>query len=171
MFKILKIYGKEIVIGLVISFLLISVMQKFFVIATIPSESMETTLMVGDKVYVKNNIDTVERGKIYTFYKDKEFMIKRCIGIEGDHIKIKDNDVYLNGEKLVEDYVSSKIEENEIIDMEFTVPENKVFFLGDNRGVSYDGRYWPDKFVDEEDIRGLATKIIYPFKRIQDLYK
>ena len=57
---------------------------------------MQTTLMVNDKVYIKTNITHIERGKIYTFIKDGSYMIKRCIGVEGDHIKINDNDVYLN---------------------------------------------------------------------------
>lgn len=170
MVRILKKYYKDIILGLFIGFILILIAQKFFVIATIPSESMQTTLMVGDKVYIKTNIKDIERGKIYTFTKDGEYLIKRCIGIEGDHIQIKGNDVYLNGEKLEEDYVSSEILEDEVIDMDFIVPKDKLFFLGDNRMVSYDGRYWREKFVDEDYVIGLATKIIFPFSRMDDLY-
>lgn len=170
MFKFLKKYIKEIVSGLFIGLILILIVQRFFIIATIPSESMQTTLMVGDKVYIKTNIDEVERGRIYTFKKDGEYMIKRAVGIEGDHIQVKGNDVYLNGDKLEEDYVSSSISEDTIIDMDFIVPEDKVFFLGDNREVSADGRYWKDKFVDKKDIIGLATKILFPFDRIEKLY-
>lgn len=170
MLSFLKKYYKDIILGLVIGLILIVIVQKFFIVATIPSESMQTTLMVGDKVYIKTNIDEVERGKIYTFTKDGEYLIKRCIGIEGDHIQIKGNDVYLNGEKLEEEYVSSEILKDEVIDMDFIIPDNKLFFLGDNRMVSYDARYWKDKFVDEDNVIGLATKILFPFKRIGDLY-
>lgn len=170
MIEFLKKYIKEIIIGLFIGLILILIIQRFFIVATIPSESMETTLMVGDKVYIKTNISEIERGKIYTFKKDGEYLIKRAIGIEGDHIQIKGNDIYINGEKLQEDYVSSSITEDKIIDLDIMVPENKVFFLGDNRAVSADARYWKDKFIDEKDIIGLATKIIFPFDRIGDLY-
>lgn len=167
---ILKKYFKEIFIGLIIGLILLIVIQRFFIIATIPSESMQTTLMVKDKVYIKTNIDTVERGKIYTFIKDGSYMIKRCIGKEGDHIKINGNDVYLNGELLEENYVSSDILKSDFINTDVIVPEGKLFFLGDNRMLSYDARYWEDPFVSESEIIGLATKIIFPFNRIKNLY-
>ncbi len=131
---------------------------------------MQTTLIVNDKVYIKTNITHIERGKIYTFIKDGSYMIKRCIGVEGDHIKINDNDVYLNGELLEEEYVSSNILDSEHINIDIIVPDGKLFFLGDNRLCSYDARYWEDPFVEESDVIGLATKIIFPFKRIKNLY-
>lgn len=165
-----KQYIKEIIIGLFIGLFLLVIMQRYFVIATIPSESMENTLMVGDKVYVDNRFDKIERGKIYTFHKGRELLIKRCIGIEGDHIQVKNNDVFLNGEKLEEEYVSSEINDYETIEMDFIVPEGKIFFLGDNRRVSNDARFWAEPFIDEKDVVGLATKVIYPFDRKQYLY-
>lgn len=168
--KFLKNYYKEIGIGLLLGIIVIMFMQKLFLIATIPSESMENNLLVGDKVYIKTNYKTIERGKIYTFTRNDTYLIKRCIGIAGDHIKIVNDDVYLNGEKLEESYVSSKISEDETINMDFIVPEGKLFFLGDNRKVSIDARFWIDKFIDEDDVIGLATKVIYPFDRAGSLY-
>lgn len=160
---------KEFIIGLFIALALITIIQKFFIIGTIPSESMVPTLEISDKVYIRTNFTSIERGHIYTFKKDNSYLIKRCIGIGGDHIKIKDNDVYLNGEKINEEYVSSEIKEGESIDLELTVPENKLFFLGDNREVSYDARYWDEKFIDRKDVLGEATKILFPFSRISNL--
>lgn len=168
--KFIKKYFKEIFAGLIIGLILLNVIQRFFIIATIPSESMQTTLMVSDKVYIKTNIKDMERGKIYTFIKDDNYLIKRCIGIGGDHIQIKDNDVYLNGELLNESYISSDILDSDHFDLDIIVPEGKLFFLGDNRMFSYDARFWDDKFVNEEDVIGLATTIIYPFNRIKGLY-
>lgn len=168
--KLIKKYYKEIFVGLLIGIILLNIIQRFFIIATIPSESMQTTLMVSDKVYIKTNIKDIERGKIYTFIKDDTYLIKRCIGIGGDHIQIKDNEVYLNGELLKESYVSSNILDSDHFDLDIIVPEGTLFFLGDNRMLSYDARFWDDKFVNEEDVIGLATKIIYPFNRIKSLY-
>ena len=165
----LKENKKELFIGFIISLLAIIFLQKFFIIGTIPSESMDSTLKVRDKVYLKTNYTSIERGKIYSFKKDGSYLIKRCIGIAGDHIVIKGDDVYLNGEILNEEYVSSSNYEYKVVNIDLVVPENKVFFLGDNRAVSYDARYWEDKFVDEDDILGEATKIIFPFSRISDL--
>lgn len=163
---------REIFLGLLIASFLMCILSKYFLIVNIPSESMDTTLLVGDRVYVNTNIEKedIQRGKIYTFHHDGTYYIKRCIGLEGDHIVIKDNEVYRNDELLEEDYVSSLIDKKESFDLDLVVPEGKVFFLGDNRKVSYDSRYWEDKFVNIKDIEGMATRIIFPFNRAGSLY-
>ena len=77
----------------------------------------------------------------------KTSYIKRVIGLPGDYVEIKDGAVYINGEKLQEDYLQSGV----VTDMHqdathegnftgFTVPENCVFCLGDNRTGSRDCR-------------------------------
>lgn len=68
--------------------------------------------------------------------------IKRVIGLPGDHIEIKDGKVYINGEKIEENYLQPGV----ITDngrghcVELTVPENTVFVMGDNRSQSTDSR-------------------------------
>lgn len=52
------------------------------------------------------------------------FIIKRVVGIGGDHIEIKDNELYLNGELLEEDYINGAMINSE--DMLVDVPEGKV---------------------------------------------
>lgn len=128
---------------------------------------MTNTLNVGDKLLINKKISKkdIQRGSIYTFYKDNEYLIKRCIAIGGDHVQIKDNDVYIDGNKLKEDYVSSKVPKGSY-DLDFEVPENKVLFLGDNRLHSYDARFWDDMFVDIKDIQGKAIFRLYPFTKI-----
>lgn len=116
--------------------------------------------MTNEKVIIKTNIDKnhISRGKIYAFKKNGMNLIKRCIGIEGDHIAIKDNNVYLNGKLMKEKYVSSKTQKHISIDL--VVPKNTLFFLGDNRAVSYDARFWTNKFIKTDDLIGEAIKIL-----------
>ncbi|WP_425306049.1 S26 family signal peptidase [Clostridium neonatale] len=45
------------------------------------------------------------------------------------------------------------------------VPEDKYFFLGDNRNNSLDARYWDEPFIDKDDIDGRAVRIIMPIYR------
>ncbi len=87
----------------------------------IPSGSMENTLLVGDfllvdKVHFAGGSNsgsllpygTIQRGDIVVFYfpvDPSQFLVKRVIGVPGDHIRLRDKTVYLNGEPLQESYV------------------------------------------------------------------
>ena len=72
----------------------------------------------------------------------KDSYIKRVIALPGEHVEIKDGEVYINGEKLQEDYLQDGI----VTDImgagfsDFVVPENCVFAMGDNRSHSTDCR-------------------------------
>lgn len=159
-----------IVAALIISFLI----NKFLIFKVyIPSESMYPTLKVKDQLFVTKMYgrDSIQRGDILVFFSDEfnELLIKRVIGLPGDDIVVKaSGEVLVNGEVLEETYVVQK-DETAIFDLEFKVPEDKYFFLGDNRANSLDSRYWSEPYIDFEDIRGEARIIIYPFNRIRIL--
>ena len=78
----------------------------------------------------------------YVLELGKDSYIKRVIGLPGEHIEIKDGEVYINDEKLQEDYLQDGI----VTDVmgagfsDFIVPENCVFAMGDNRSHSTDCR-------------------------------
>lgn len=163
-------WGITIVAALLISFLI----NKFLIFKVyIPSESMYPTLKVNDQLFVTKmySRDSIERGDILVFYSEEfnELLIKRVIGLPGDDIVVKaSGEVIVNGEVLQEDYVVQK-DETAIFDLDFKVPEDKYFFLGDNRADSLDSRYWNDPYIDFEDIKGEARVIVYPFSRMQFL--
>lgn len=161
MVKLIKLYYKEIIIGLIVSILATNIYQKYFYYtALIPSASMQNTLMIGDKLLISKDLKNLKRGEIYTFYKGKMLYIKRLIGLPGDHVIIKNDDVFVNDVKLIEPYVSSKVYPD--IQLDLVIPDGKYFFLGDNRDNSYDARFWDDPFIDCEQIDGHAVKIISP---------
>lgn len=102
---------------------------------------------------------------------NKEFrrnrLIKRVIGIPGDEIEIRDNILYVNGKEQKEDYARIDPYENVVLNgslNKFTVPEGKLFVLGDNRGESMDSRNFG--VIDHTWVEGKAIFRILPFNKI-----
>ncbi|MBE6021875.1 MAG: signal peptidase I [Cellulosilyticum sp.] len=156
--------SKKKVIKLVIDYVLpvVAILYVFnFVLLAgmISSGSMEPTLMTGSVMfgnrlaYVKND---VQRGDIIFFKHENSVAGKRVIGITGDKIEFFDGDVYLNGEKLEEDYLAFDTDTN--CSESFVVPEGKLFVMGDNRENSSDSRAWENPYVDPSDI---VAKLIF----------
>src|SRR5271167_1722829 len=102
----------------IVLFIMTFVLQNF----EIPSSSMEDTMLIGDHVFVNREqfappthwlgpflpYRDIRRNDIVVFLSPEEqglFVVKRIIGIPGDHIHLRDGAVYRNGEKLVEPYV------------------------------------------------------------------
>ncbi|UYZ34757.1 signal peptidase I [Clostridium beijerinckii] len=136
----------------------------------ITSGSMIPTLEVKDRLLVTrvHNPKNLKEGDIVLFKNDEfkgEILIKRLIGLPGDTIEIKNGIVYRNGQELKEGYVKN----NKVYNGSFKVPDNKYFFLGDNRANSDDSRYWEDPYVDESYIEGKAQVKYYPIKDFEIL--
>lgn len=162
--KIIFDWVKIVFIAVVIALIL----NKFVIAnAIIPSGSMETTIMTGDRVIglrVSYLLSEPERGDIVIFkYPDDEskLYIKRIIGLPGDKVEIIDGLVYINDseEPLDESYltVAPKGDFGP-----YQVPEESYFMLGDNRNVSKDSRYWDNTFVKEDKIVAKAYFRYYP---------
>jgi len=162
----------------------------------IPSGSMEDTLKIGDHLFVNkfiygirvpfNKEDRIleikepRRGEIIVFeYPEdpsKDY-IKRCIGLPGETLRIKDKKVYINGRPLEEPYKVHK-DPNIYPDAPWVsetrrkrdnfgpvvIPEGEYFMMGDNRDFSSDSRYWgplPKKYI-----KGRALFNYWPPSRI-----
>lgn len=156
-------WGIPIICAVVLGLLI----KKFIMFPVyIPSSSMEPTLNVGDRLIVTRvyNPEHLERNDIVVFDSDElgKTLIKRLIGLPGDKISIEDGIVYVNGEKINQDYV----EYPQSTYQEFVVPEGKYFFMGDNRDNSYDSRYWKNPYISADKILGKAQFRVYPFSQI-----
>lgn len=100
---------------------------------------------VNEPIAQYKNNPTSWWGK-FTYYVleiGKESYIKRVIGLPGEHVQIMDGKVYINGQELQEDYLAEGITTQPAggaSNLDFIVPENCVFAMGDNRRESTDCR-------------------------------
>jgi len=189
-------------------FIITFVLQAF----EIPSASMEDTLLIGDHLFVNREqfaaparwmgplmpYRNVRRDEIAVFLSLEQpglFLVKRIIGIPGDHIHLRDGAAYRNGEKLVEPYVRHKradfdpyrdnfpaVPPSEIRNEKWkqelpshieggdiVVPPDSYFAMGDNRDNSYDSRYWG--FVPRKNLIGRPMFIYWSFVTPEDQYE
>ena len=163
LFDILEIFVFTVAIVLFIT-------SFFFRHSTVEGGSMDNTLFDGEHLIISSLFYTPERGDIVVFedysLAKKIPIVKRIIGIEGDTVKVENENgvaiVYLNGERLDENYAYT-----DDFDMnptgEWTVGEGEVFVLGDHRNISWDSRSFGTVSVDS--ILGKATLRFYPFDR------
>src|SRR5690606_32771817 len=100
---------------------------------------------------------------------DEQYLVKRIIGMPGDTVECctAEGAITINGEPIDEPYI---YDGDSPSDMEFkvTVPEGKLWVMGDHRGASADSRFHADRqggFVDIESVQGRASVISWPTSR------
>jgi len=162
----IKRFIKEWVIPFGVEVVVIVLLIKFvFFFTYVPTGSMIPTIAEKSwlfAVHVYNVEETVERGDILVFDSEETetTLIKRVVGLPGETVEIISGVVYINGEKLEEEYVVHESYEDRV----FQIPEGMYLFLGDNRAGSSDARGWRHPYVPAEDITGKAVFTIFPFK-------
>jgi signal peptidase I len=133
--------------------------------------SMMPTLQNDERIFINKftyhyGLGEIQRGDMVVFWYPRDTSksyIKRVIGLPGDVVRIDEGDVYVNGRKLIEDYVPD-VERDHLSWDQQQVPPNSYFVLGDHRNSSNDSRSWG--FVDRKYIYGKAVFVYWPLDKM-----
>jgi len=135
--------------------------------AIVDGASMDYTLEDGQLVFINKfvyNVKDVERFDIVVLNneEDNDRIIKRIIGLPNEKIEYNNNQLYVNGKLVEQNY---EVEQTE--DFTVVTKENEYFVLGDNRTNSADSRMIGP--VSRKSIKGKANLIIFPFSRMGEV--
>jgi signal peptidase I len=156
---------QTILLALVLYLLIDSVVAR----VRVENISMRPTLAPGEFILVNKlayRVGEVARGDIIVFHfplNPQEDYIKRVIGLPGDEVMVRDGQVYVNRQPLIEEYIMAAPGYEDT----WLVPEDEVFVLGDNRNQSSDSHSWG--FVPFENIVGRAVIVYWPLSEIKVL--
>ena len=159
-----KVLLPYIIIILVVLFI------KAFIVTPIKvnGESMYKTLEESDIMILNKTayyFNKPERFDIVVVDMPDEYLIKRIIGLPGEHIEYINNTLYVDGKRVKENFKHGKTDDFNIEELgSNTIPENTYLVLGDNRGNSLDSRELG--FIREDQLLGRTSLIILPFDRI-----
>ena len=159
-----KVLLPYIIIILVVLFI------KAFIVTPIKvnGESMYPTLEEGDIMFLNKTayyFNKPERFDIVVVNMPDEYLIKRVIGLPGEHIEYKNNTLYVDGKKVKENFKHGVTANFNIEELgSDTIPLNTYLVLGDNRENSLDSRELG--FIREDQLLGRTSLIILPFDRI-----
>ncbi len=164
---------KSIIFALCIAALVIVFARPSLIIG----QSMEPTFHAKQIVLVEKVsyiVNQPKRGDVIVAQSDlplnkwfNKAIIKRVIGLPGDTINISDGAVYINGDKYHESYIKDNYTP---INGEWTVPEQSLFVMGDNRYHSNDSRFQEVGYIDYSDIKGKVYLRVFPFNEIKTFW-
>lgn len=138
----------------------------------VSGHSMEATLHDGDNLIVDKlsyRFRDPKRFEIIVFpyrHKENTYYIKRIIGLPGETVQVKDGYVYIDGEKLDENYGLEVMEDAGIAAEPIELGEDEYFVLGDNRNHSSDSRDPSVGILHRDELIGRAWIRIWPLDSI-----
>lgn len=160
--EFLKDASKYLIIALVVLIIFVYVLSFQQVVGPSMTPNYEEgEVFLLNKL--KYRISDIKRFEVIVLESEQsKYMIKRVIGLPGEHIEYKENKLYVNGKEILEDFVTN----GDTKDYNITslgvdvIPEDSYFVVGDNRINSQDSRIFG--FVSKKDIVGKVEFRIWP---------
>jgi signal peptidase I len=152
---------REIIETLLLTFFIFWLVHSLIGRYRIDGSSMNPTLLDGEYLIINNMtyvLDDPEKGDIVVFRHPRNDLnlIKRVVGLPGDHVEINNDTVWVNGEVQEEPFIADSPNYSGSWD----VPPGEYFVLGDNRNNSSDSHSWG--FLPKENLLGKALFVYWP---------
>ena len=169
----MKYFIKEAIPYIIIIVVVVLIRTFIATPVIVSGDSMKPNLHDGEMLIVKKigyKEDNIKRFDIVVIKEDNDEIIKRIIGLPGEHISYKNNKLYVNDKEVEQNY---KFYDTGDFNLEeictcSTIPKGKYLVLGDNRPVSKDSRMIG--LVGEEEIFGKAIFRMWPISKIGSIY-
>lgn len=163
----------DLIFYAVLIFVCIYILPNYVIQRTIvDGSSMANTLHDGEQLYVEKisyHFNSLNRFDIVVFYpygrENKDYYVKRIIGLPGETVQIIGSDIYINGEKLDEHYGKNPIEDPGRAAQPIALGDDEYFVMGDNRNISVDSRDEAVGNVKKSNIGGRVILRISPLSK------
>lgn len=157
----MKKFIKELIPYVII--IVVVVLIRAFIITPVQVDgnSMYPTLKDNEILLLKKYDKKYKRFDIVVLNYNNSKLIKRIIGLPGEHIEYKDNKLYINGKYVKENFKRNT--ETSDFEIDKKIPKDYYFVMGDNRDNSTDSRIIG--FISKNDLEGVSDIALFPFDR------
>jgi len=158
-------YIKDFIPYVIIIAVIILVRSFIVTPVRVSGSSMFPTLKNNDIVLLKKFDKKIDRFDIIVFEYNDSKLIKRVIGLPGEHIKYVNGILYINNKKVDDVDLDAETYDFYLDDLGYEIiPENHYFVLGDNREVSQDSR--TIGLISDERIAGVGVFRVFPLNKL-----
>ena len=165
--KVKKIF-KDVYPYIIVIIVVILIRTFIATPAVVDGKSMEPTLFNNNIILLNKlsyKLNDIKRNDIVVVSWNGEKIVKRVIALPGEHVKYKDNNLYIDGIIEIERFKHAKTDDFNLEQIGYlTIPGDKYFVVGDNRSDSIDSRIIG--LIDKKDILGKVNVRIFPINKI-----
>lgn len=157
------------VLPYLIVILLVVIVRTFIITPAVVDGNSMLPGLQDNNIIILNKLDyklnDINRFDVVIVNYNGEKLVKRIIGLPGEHVEYKDNNLYVNGFIISEDFNHETTHDFKLESIGYlSIPGDKYFVVGDNRNNSTDSRVLG--LIDRNDILGSVSFRIFPVSKI-----